>query len=820
MKPTRSDLDRIKKDNDNPHICAICSRPTPTWVEFYNCVVNHCEIPSNETDNSENINPSVPELAPVPSISEELKVDSAQNFKSSFGSTHLWKMSPSAVARTNAEPNLQEWETMGDTHDTLLEVANEDSPSSPCLSKTHIFDQTENSSNQPQLQREEAENINSAEAFELDPVLDADAYYAKLESFEVKTADICDLSNGPTIMTITSLKEAMSARDQTRHAFEYLRSEGFCGDTISIVTEDVHIPDVAHCIRLSLDDIFWTSEQFLPSPAAAPLRERCFQADLGSTSTELILLSMYRLLTAIVKIGLLSFSGSHVCRFDQNLWGKEMDEIHVGAGLSFRPRELACLKGFIGGPVWVLGDSGNRLQQKPLRLSMMVEDIQELWGPAWLVGRSPEEGKAIRTERGYIVPLQPEKKGKGKAEEYSLPIDVECHWSNKLETPLQTEELALLSSTSRILIGTDKDASVGLVFNPRCQSSVQRRQKHVANNCTIPGACEAFFSFEDREFQIGFQSQHGPVANMTWLHKRHPMKSMKETIISGFTSNTIDDRKFLGILKLRIGLEISACTGNAQRITLWDALRLSRTDMGLPPNLKCKHAVGDLVCIKSCWTQLAKPGFLKSKSSINDQMTEDEARQMLVDSILSLRYTGINQKGNLEAYWPFVEVPTNHHILSTKFNRWFDIIHDTTRAATFAVFSQRCLEFRGGGTDGICSKLAQNIDLQSRQTCFCSQVLPRAEPPSKFRFLRSPMSSSSVPLLSPLQGVQLGGMFRVWKMSLVLERIWKGEEEAVVASASNGPLSLMSPRGIPDFEEVINSEFGLSQTVPVVICSN
>ncbi|KAJ5287950.1 hypothetical protein N7478_003636 [Penicillium angulare] len=349
--------------------------------------------------------------------------------------------------------------------------------------------------------------------------------------------------------------------------------------------EDKRVPDVAHVIRLSLEDIDWTSGHFSPSPAAALLKESCFQSDLASNANELILFSMQQQLTAIVKIGLLSFSGSHVCRSDLNLWG----------------------------PVWVLGVSGARLEQKRLKLSMLVQDIQEIWGPAWLVGQPPKEGKVIRTERGYIVPLQSEKKGKGKEKAYSLPIDVECHWSNILEAPCQIEEPVLLSNTSRILISTNTDCVAGLVFNSRCQSSIQRFQKQVANDHTIPGACEEFFSFEDREFQVGFQSQHGPVANVTWLHKRYPMKSMKETIRSGSTSKTIDYRKFLGILKLRIGLEISACTGNAQKITLWDALRLSRTDRGLPPNLKCKHAVGDLVCIQSCWTQLAKPRFLNSK---------------------------------------------------------------------------------------------------------------------------------------------------------------------------------------------------------------
>lgn len=114
---------------------------------------------------------------------------------------------------------------------------------------------------------------------------------------------------------------------------------------------------------------------------------------------------IYKFLSNVLPLALVSFSGSHVCRFDMNLWRQYTDEIPVGLGFSFRPRELACLKDFICGPAWVLGKTGTQTAQEGLKVSLLVQDLQELWGPAWLVGGTADEGPIIRTERGFIISL-------------------------------------------------------------------------------------------------------------------------------------------------------------------------------------------------------------------------------------------------------------------------------------------------------------------------------------------------------------------------------------------------------------------------------
>ncbi|KAJ5727493.1 hypothetical protein N7493_005313 [Penicillium malachiteum] len=648
---------------------------------------------------------------------------------------------------------------------------------------------------------------------DLNPVLNAGAYYTKLDMIEMRTAEICGLTQGPLNLDNATNNELEEVCDRCINAFKYMQSEGLCGEEISIVIEDRFLPDIAHTVRLSLNDMDW--RPVLSSLISSPSSHMWEQASilernpLGKYLTSLgfqpSTTTVAKTMCAINAIGLLSFSGSHVCRFDTSVWGQEIGEIHVGAGLSFRRRELTCLRDSIEGPIWVLGGkSGPSMEPLPrLKISLLVQDLQDLWGPAWLVGRTPEGGKIIRTERGYIFPLP-------KDQQHTQFTGIECHWTESLEEIPESNDQILLNSTCRILIGADMDNSLGLVFNAKCkpEASIQRFQSCVTNSYSMSGTQDAFYSWEDHEFQLGIASQYGPTANFTVKHKRHPKKSMKETIISEYANTPCDDRVFLAILRLRIGLEISLCTGNTQRRSLWDVLRLSYTEVGGSFDTSCSHEVGDLDCVRICWTRLSKQNLCR-----------DKARKTLVHAIRRLRHTGINQQGNLEAHWPFVGVPTNQHILSTKCNRWFNIIRDIREAATFAVMSQRCLEFLDREQEGLCSKLVHSNDFLYRQTCLLIHTLPNTRPPSKLQLLRSRRPPSLDPQICPFQEVSPGERFRLWNVSLKLKSKFEENQTAVLVYACVSSLNL-SLRAVPDFRELINPELKIGKPVRVVIHSD
>ena len=91
-------------------------------------------------------------------------------------------------------------------------------------------------------------------------------------------------------------------------------------------------------------------------------------------------------------IGLVSFSGSHVCPFDKNLWGEEKNSTSVRNGYAFALHELACLKDFVDGPAWVLGKDPESSQAHGLKISLTVKGLQELWHPIWYMEGGDDAG--------------------------------------------------------------------------------------------------------------------------------------------------------------------------------------------------------------------------------------------------------------------------------------------------------------------------------------------------------------------------------------------------------------------------------------------
>lgn len=167
-----------------------------------------------------------------------------------------------------------------------------------------------------------------------------------------------------------------------------------------------------------------------------------------------------------------------------------------------------------------------------------------------------------------------------------------------------------------------------------------------------------------------------------------PSRTYKSAFIEYCTK---PDAEVTPLLKLQIGLEISACTWNARRISLWDALCLSQTkranakaSMATSPT-SCEHSIAD--CISSCWDK--ENNFRGERANSWRRITK---------SILALQHTGIDHKGSLQAWWPFINTPQTYSMTPNEVNNWFRVVEDSPVTATFAVISKRCLEL---GEQGI-----------------------------------------------------------------------------------------------------------------------
>jgi hypothetical protein len=292
------------------------------------------------------------------------------------------------------------------------------------------------------------------------------------------------------------------------------------------------------------------------------------------------------------------------------------------------------------------------------------------------------------------------------------------------------------------LIGSDNSEQNRLQFNTECHSQINLIEQRIANHLQIPGAAAADYVRDG--FELGFTgSQYtGVIGNKMW--KRIPARTQKTVLVEQCTK---PETRLLPVLKLRVGLEISACSGNAQRITLWDALRLAQVRARGTPVLPsgnqitartCSHQVGDVDCIGSCWNiqkchigidglqdieankQAIHPQASRNSSGIAHRPpgipTSSEARKLIIRSILMLEATGVDHNGNLQAWWPFTDTPMTYRIpketsAGGNSSYWIPIVEDTRDTSTFAVLSKSCLEFRETGIIRTCTTAANTTSV-------------------------------------------------------------------------------------------------------------
>ncbi|KAJ6015144.1 hypothetical protein N7540_009735 [Penicillium herquei] len=155
--------------------------------------------------------------------------------------------------------------------------------------------------------------------------------------------------------------------------------------------------------------------------------------------------------TAII-IGLISSFGSHLSRFDINIWGMKMDEVPVGQGYSFTRQRLADLEGLIGHSVWVLGSNQSQIKMAGVKISLTIGELDDIWG-AFVLDEGEDDNEAhyfLPMNRGFIV------RSPRNEHSHVLGSETECHWVDELPASIPAiGEFGFLGSSSRILIGTD-----------------------------------------------------------------------------------------------------------------------------------------------------------------------------------------------------------------------------------------------------------------------------------------------------------------------------------------------------------------------------
>lgn len=680
----------------------------------------------------------------------------------------------------------------------------------------------------------------------LDHLLDSTHYFNELDQLELETARLLGMKTGPDI-ALETVNDCLVHLEKWKSALVHLHTQGFCGTSMNILVEEKDTDHVAKALPVTLEKLIIFIEEITRFEGKFLEQQtgEWIQALLRSNEADTVNLSpvdSLRILCSILSIGLIAFSGSHVCRFDVTNWGQQMEQIPIGLDqYAFRPRKLACLDDFIGGPAWVLGktedpqtapsshekkpsqsssengevrqciDEESLGQHPGMKVSISVQEFDELWGPISLVGGFPERGLAIRTERGFILPLPRDQQSDSLT---SLREEIECHWTPEIPRHILEgrvdEDTAVrpmsLCRSSRILIGTGTSSGVGLVVNEKCKSSIPLIQQQIACRLQYPGTCNSKYVKDGLDLQFG--GGQYITGGLVRKYKRMPKRTLKAMLLEDCKK---PDTRLVPLLSLRIGLEVSACTGNAQRVTLWDALRLSQTGVQAVNVPYCGHKIGDRHCISTCWTRCHSDDEIDSfedQQAYGKPLSGPQARRVIINSILALEHTGLDSEGNLQVAWPFSDTPANCPVspsTAKESNNWFRIVKETRETSSFPVFSQQCLEFHDRDLVRSCSAPCKTGHVRPPQTILSTQLLTLANG-------------------GPVLGLLEGARFLVGEAHLTVTKTVQGQL-AIVATVSMNPLSPLRHRFrelLPDapthgFKENIRPDIAVGLSVPVYV---
>ena len=554
---------------------------------------------------------------------------------------------------------------------------------------------------------------------DLDPVFDANEYFGQLEKLALDTATRCGIS---TILSGND-EDCLKILRGCRDALQNLKAAEYCSSFYNLFVEDEQ-HQVANCIIIyetELDSLLYSLERMGQVPEADTGIER----SLTSLSTKLQLKqgNIIKSISKALALGLISFNMSHVGPFDVEFLGREVGAFDIGPQTSFRRRNFACLKDFISGPSWVLGSATSAAK---LKLSIDVDDLNFLWGPIWLLDSS------IRTRKGgFIVAVNDAQKG-----------EIECHWTREL---LPSRVPISFTPSTRLLIGSNP----GLFHTNRdCQTTIASVEDNLAGRLQAAGALNSQIVSDGYSASLGGGKYVTATLGKTW--KKHPGTTQKEIILEKCKFESVDILPYLG---LNVGLEVSMCTGNASRRTLWDVLCICFAKPNDSGFIFCNHPVGSLDCVAQCCGR-------KSQASTNtvDNIPRVSSRERVIEAMVLLASTGFGADRKFRLWWPFTE-PHSTFELPTKNNKWTRLMKDTPRASTWAVFSDKCLEFEH-------SLFRKKCKDRDGKTALC------------------------VPIIS--NNLSTGQYISLNEVHLKIEEAWVlGEHQATIASVMGKPMKLI-----------------------------
>ena len=380
--------------------------------------------------------------------------------------------------------------------------------------------------------------------------------------------------------------------------------------------------------------------------------------------------------------------------------------------VSLQRRHLTCLNPMLReDQVWVFLPPTD---QGSFHLSAGISSLADIWGPCWEVRRDPE-GPLVQLNigNGCIVPWKNNDEISLLLDErlcHWLPYNLSQEWSLATEGGLEAEPPEELpdtpenihhyasfacsepfSSDDRLLIAANSDELQCLPCG--CESTSMIREFQNRGRLSVLGT-KRLLNFIDTKQVSLVGGAHGVSVGASLHWKQIGPRTVKDELKEAWEYQP--ETRHPRLFKALWGVEVSLCTLNARRVSLWDLLKSS----------SIQELVKRYPWPNQNVEEIRAKGAFQAAMACDDyrdlfRLWEDQRRwvkeygKVLLVCMRALFKTGLDyQRGEFNLFWmaPSNVLP-NRAVLATSEQTWTSVLEDTPTGCTMAVLRDECFRF-------------------------------------------------------------------------------------------------------------------------------
>ncbi len=469
------------------------------------------------------------------------------------------------------------------------------------------------------------------------------------------------------------------------------------------------------------------------------------------------ILATGRVTALLLDLALLSYTGSHGCRFDHEYLQKDARAFEVSwenNPYDFRCSltRLACLHEFLDKrEVWAfeLRHSKSNWEtphKRPMAILTKMKDFADIWGPVYAVP-GPKNNDAIRqynVSKGIICRV------KGSTPS-TLRNAIKCHWYNRLSwlrglarKLLPPSEDSYLLPDDLLLISGDWDI-MGEKWT--CEYTLNQYEADYGYLLNELDTKDSMWRWDTRGASIGFRNVVG--VSRAGIQKRIPDTPLKQKILDKWQN--APERRNPHVLNQHLGVEVSHCTGNARRVAIRTILTLEPMMLALDRQFPHWKAT---VWGRAFWRAISgREDAAIEEVWKNFEVSRSHMAQLICFALDLLSPTGVDESKFRVAFLNNGQESSLD--LEVKMNTWALLLKDTPLTASFAIVNETCLLCRVPNHSATtCSASGSEKGLTTLQSQLAVQSSSRPDwqrvfvKPVSERFRKVDLGSTSIVLLT------------------------------------------------------------------------